>query len=238
VTAGLIQAMAAANVHETAANMLDKARHSRIIDLPCGGGALIQKLLDLGYSNVLGGDIDADLVLVRDKVPFVQLDLNRRTPFGDGKFDAIICLECIEHLENPFHLIRELTRILAPDGELILSTPNVLSATARSKFLTAGYYPHFADLACRWKRVTDAGPQGHLMPVPLNWLLFMAHLSRLRLTALRTNKLPRRRRLKDRLIALLVKMVSRRFYDENLYRLLVSDEVLYGDILVAKFAKQ
>ena len=47
--------------------------------------------------------------------------------FAGRTFDTIIAAEIIEHLENPFELLRDLRTILADDGRLLVSTPNPLA---------------------------------------------------------------------------------------------------------------
>ncbi len=42
-------------------------------------------------------------------------------------FDTIVCAELIEHLENPYELLRTLKGALAPGGRLLVSTPNPLA---------------------------------------------------------------------------------------------------------------
>ena len=42
----------------------------------------------------------------------------------DGQFDLITCMEVIEHVADPAAFVKALARRLAPDGLLILSTPN------------------------------------------------------------------------------------------------------------------
>jgi len=43
-------------------------------------------------------------------------------PFGDNKFDAILCTEVLEHLHSPQVAIAEMKRVLKKGGHLILST--------------------------------------------------------------------------------------------------------------------
>lgn len=43
--------------------------------------------------------------------------------FYDKKFDCIFMLEVLEHVQNPFQAIKEISRILEKDGHVILSTP-------------------------------------------------------------------------------------------------------------------
>ena len=59
-------------------------------------------------------------------------------PWPDGFFDAITAWEVFEHLENPYHLIREVERMLKPGGFLVLSMPNAISLISRLLFLKNG----------------------------------------------------------------------------------------------------
>jgi 2-polyprenyl-6-hydroxyphenyl methylase/3-demethylubiquinone-9 3-methyltransferase len=50
----------------------------------------------------------------------------------EGQFDLITCMEVIEHVADPAAFVATLARRLAPDGLLVLSTPN---ATGWAKLL-------------------------------------------------------------------------------------------------------
>jgi SAM-dependent methyltransferase len=50
-------------------------------------------------------------------------------PWPDGHFRVALCCELIEHLQSdPMHMLWELNRVLAQDGFLLLTTPNIVSA--------------------------------------------------------------------------------------------------------------
>lgn len=50
-------------------------------------------------------------------------------PYPDGHFQTVICCELIEHLQSdPMHMLWECNRVLAEDGWLLLTTPNIASA--------------------------------------------------------------------------------------------------------------
>lgn len=44
-------------------------------------------------------------------------------PFKDGSFDCIICLETLEHVEDPITAMREVYRVLKPGGKFVGSAP-------------------------------------------------------------------------------------------------------------------
>lgn len=47
-----------------------------------------------------------------------------RELLNDEVFDTILCGEFIEHVEDPYVLLRSLKALMADDGRLVLSTPN------------------------------------------------------------------------------------------------------------------
>jgi SAM-dependent methyltransferase len=44
-------------------------------------------------------------------------------PVEDGSFDAVLCVEVLEHLPDPVAALRELSRVLKPGGTLLLTAP-------------------------------------------------------------------------------------------------------------------
>jgi SAM-dependent methyltransferase len=56
----------------------------------------------------------------------VRCDL-QRLPIGDGRAEAIVCLQVIEHLHDQAGFLAECARALRPAGTLVLSTPNRLT---------------------------------------------------------------------------------------------------------------
>lgn len=59
-----------------------------------------------------------------DPARFVQHNANRGLPFEDASADYVLCLEVMEHLENPTYFLAEVKRVLKPRGKLVLSVPN------------------------------------------------------------------------------------------------------------------
>jgi len=138
----------------------------RVLDAPCGPGLLAEALRRVGFDPV-AADLDAAGFAPRDRVPFVTLDLDAPLPFAGGAFDLIYCGDGIEHLENPFALLRELSRVLARDGALIVVTPHYTSIERRLGFLLTGSLER--PLA-RGPRPTDRDGRrrrGHINPMTL-----------------------------------------------------------------------
>ena len=46
--------------------------------------------------------------------------------FEDGEFAGVVCMEVLEHVQNPFAAVAEIGRVLKPGGKVIGSTPFML----------------------------------------------------------------------------------------------------------------
>lgn len=105
------------------------------LDVGCGAGLLAEPLARLG-AQVTGLDASPKLIAVaREHARAGGLDIDYRAgelTDLEGQFDLITCMEVIEHVAGPAAFVGALAKRLAPDGLLILSTPN---ATAWSKLL-------------------------------------------------------------------------------------------------------
>jgi 2-polyprenyl-6-hydroxyphenyl methylase/3-demethylubiquinone-9 3-methyltransferase len=107
----------------------------RALDVGCGAGLLAEPLARLGAA-VTGLDATTELIAVaREHAANQGLDIDYRAgelQALEGQFDLITCMEVIEHVADPAAFVIALAMRLAPDGLLILSTPN---ATGWSKLL-------------------------------------------------------------------------------------------------------
>lgn len=104
----------------------DLPRGSRLLDIGCGISAQAELFADFRY---VGADLNRPrLGRGHRSHPWAQYAVQDITRMGwrDAAFDAILCLEVIEHLPIAARagLMRELFRVLRPGGALVLSTPN------------------------------------------------------------------------------------------------------------------
>jgi len=100
---------------------------NQLLDVGCGDGSL-NLLLQGKVGLVVGTDSVLSACREASAKGFkVQCaDLNGcHLPYRDGVFDAVTCLDVIEHVLDPRHLLRELARVLRPYGVLVVTTPNV-----------------------------------------------------------------------------------------------------------------
>jgi 2-polyprenyl-3-methyl-5-hydroxy-6-metoxy-1,4-benzoquinol methylase len=104
------------------------AAGKRVLDAGCGTAYGTAMLAEGGATAVVGVDL-AESVLdsVRDQMPeTVELRVADLTALDlpDDSFDLVVCFEVVEHFEDPFTILDQLTRVLAPDGVLLVSSPN------------------------------------------------------------------------------------------------------------------
>ena len=68
--------------------------------------------------------------------PDILCDLNYDSiPLENKSFDVVVAGEVLEHLINPYRIVREFYRILKPNGIIIISVPNISSLVSRIRGL-------------------------------------------------------------------------------------------------------
>lgn len=83
------------------------------------GGAIAETISNAGVTPL---SLDVDPAREPDLVGSIEhLDM-----FDANHFDAIFCMEVLEHVQNPFAATEEIRRVLKPGGLLIGSTPFIL----------------------------------------------------------------------------------------------------------------
>jgi SAM-dependent methyltransferase len=109
------------------------ARGKRVLDAGCGAGYGSAELARIAES-VVGVDRAPEAVaFARAHYALPNLAFEEAScealPHAGGSFDLVVAFEVIEHLENWRGFLLEARRVLAPNGQLVVSTPNKLYYT-------------------------------------------------------------------------------------------------------------
>ena len=106
---------------------------SRLLDLACGSGGPTLRISRETGCSVVGVDLHERGVAaarqqaaaqgLEGRATFVPGDASRRLDFDDGAFDAVICVDAINHLPDRERVLREWRRVLAPGGRLVFTDP-------------------------------------------------------------------------------------------------------------------
>lgn len=95
-----------------------------VLDVGCGVGQVVRQLTEAGF-EAHGVDVSRpNIVRARQVSPRCQLYDGRTLPFADGTFASAGALNVLEHVDEPEAFIRELVRVVAPGGKIVLSSPN------------------------------------------------------------------------------------------------------------------
>ena len=110
---------------------LDMIRHAagervngRVLENGCGVGMYVEKLSALG-GTVIGLEYDRERATeARTRSPHILNAAGEFIPLPSGTFDLILSHEVIEHVQDDRAAIREMARVLRPDGRIVLFCPN------------------------------------------------------------------------------------------------------------------
>lgn len=170
------------NTHNVVEELLGQMSPQQVVlDLPCGEGAFTQRMLAKGV-DVFSADFLNIIQLPHAK--FSRANMDERLPYADAAFDAVICIDGIEHIERPFDFIRECQRIIRKDGMLIISTPNLSALRSRWRYLLTGFHQGEKSPL----NESHQTPYHHKSLVSFPELRYRLHANGFRVAAVRTNR--------------------------------------------------
>jgi SAM-dependent methyltransferase len=116
---------------------LELSPESRVLDIACGSGGPTLRLARRARCKVVGLDLHEDGVAaaesqarhegLTDRASFQQHDAAQQLPFAEASFDAVICIDAINHLPDRAAVLAEWKRVLKPDGRLLFTDPIVVT---------------------------------------------------------------------------------------------------------------
>ena len=109
----------------------------RLLDVGCGSGGPALHLARLSGCDVVGVDLYEEAVEAGNRAAleadldkhatFVQADGARSLPFNSGSFDAVLCIDAINHLPDRPRVLGDWARLLKPAGRLLFTDPVVVT---------------------------------------------------------------------------------------------------------------
>jgi len=165
-----------ADEHDLFIKWLAPNASSRVLDIACGSGRTTLRIAQRTGCAVHGIDThDAAISEARaaaretglaERATFDQVDASKRLPFGDASYNALICIDAINHLPDRPAILQDWARILAPGGVLVFTDPIIVTGALTNEEMTIrssiGFFlfvPPGLDerlLADAGLRVTDA----------------------------------------------------------------------------------
>lgn len=161
---------------------IDLRSGPRVLDIGAGQGALSARLRDAG-ARVSACDVVPEQFDVPD-VDFRPVQSDGRLPFDDASIDAAVAVEVLEHIDGHDRFFAEVTRVLAPGGVVMFTTPNILSLKSRLRFLFTGFFYSFGPL----EPFTRDPVSQHIAPLSVNRYEWTMSQHGLRLTGLETDR--------------------------------------------------
>ncbi len=111
--------------HGRISAMLSTRPPSKVLDLGCSSGLLAERLRSMGH-HVVGVDRHEIPGVGERTSAFFRADLNQGIPPEVGTdFDIVLAADVLEHLIDPAALLRQIRKVLSPDGTAIFCVPNV-----------------------------------------------------------------------------------------------------------------
>ncbi|MEO0370334.1 MAG: bifunctional 2-polyprenyl-6-hydroxyphenol methylase/3-demethylubiquinol 3-O-methyltransferase UbiG [Pseudomonadota bacterium] len=102
----------------------------RVLDLGCAGGFMAEALDDRG-AQVTGIDPAEQAIIAarqhaerEGRTIGYDVGVGEALPYSDARFDAVVCVDVLEHVADLNQVLREVTRVLVPGGRFMFDTIN------------------------------------------------------------------------------------------------------------------
>jgi SAM-dependent methyltransferase len=132
-TVGLLKHAYQYGLDKRSRSVTRQKRNGRLLDVGCASGVFLNHFRQQPGWNVFGVEINPEAAAYARN----QYHLNVTTgtveqaSFPEGHFDAVTLWDVLEHFHDPVASLREIRRILKPDGILVFRVPNGASWDAK-----------------------------------------------------------------------------------------------------------
>ena len=118
----------------------------KALDVGCGVGQVVACLRREGV-QAFGVDVsEPNIQRAREFSEHCQLYDGQRLPFPDNTFQSVGALNVLEHVDEPEAFLKELVRVAAPGGKVVVSSPNFRRALG-----WRDYHPRMRGLRHKWE---------------------------------------------------------------------------------------
>jgi ubiquinone/menaquinone biosynthesis C-methylase UbiE len=133
---------------------LDLGPGKIVLDVACGAGGPALRIATLTGCSIVGVDVHEQAVAtansmaaqrgLAERAKFQAADAAKPLPFCAASFDAVTCIDAINHLPDRLRVIEEWTRLLKPGGRLLFTDPTTVTGPLTNAEIsvrtTAGFY--------------------------------------------------------------------------------------------------
>jgi SAM-dependent methyltransferase len=116
---------------------LDLSPEKALLDVACGAGGPALRIAAATGCSVVGIDVHEQAVMTAsslatqrglgERAEFRSIDATRPLPFSDASFDAITCIDAINHFSDRLRVVAEWSRLLKVGGRLLFTDPITLT---------------------------------------------------------------------------------------------------------------
>lgn len=154
-------------------------RHSKVLEVGCGDGALSGLIFKKFHCDLTGIEPSPEGIQFskemfrkhKFKGTFEQSE-GYSFDFTDNHFDHIVLADVIEHLQYPDLMLQEVKRLLKPGGHLVITTPVRTSEHPEDKMHVHEFYPEELITSCAF---FFGDPVDNIYSHPVVWHELYSH---------------------------------------------------------------
>jgi len=118
-------------------NWLGLGAGNALLDVGCGVGGPALRMAAVTHCTVTGVDVHEQAIATarslatqrsfESRADFRVVDADKQLPFADASFDAVTCIDAINHLPERLRVLTDWARLLRPGGRLLFTDPTVVT---------------------------------------------------------------------------------------------------------------